>query len=257
MYECGLREMCSAVEWSLVTQAWWLWTSVRAWNSMLVHSIRRSTICVPCNLRMNSDSVYSHIWCRRLENLTFQIFFDTQYSYTATMERGSFLKCETIDIPSTLTKSQSQVLQFLNGGSIFDYPSYESSPPVSLYPPKLISPCAQIQPPVMHPNLVCTLKSILSPRTEFDCSQSSTSGDSRCTESGISQISNVAEVQGSEQRADYSGTKASSPESTSWPRSSDFKQVNVPPILWTRLTCASIFGLVACISFCSCLLQKC
>nr|XP_024384176.1 protein TRANSPARENT TESTA 1-like isoform X1 [Physcomitrium patens]XP_024384177.1 protein TRANSPARENT TESTA 1-like isoform X1 [Physcomitrium patens]XP_024384179.1 protein TRANSPARENT TESTA 1-like isoform X1 [Physcomitrium patens]XP_024384180.1 protein TRANSPARENT TESTA 1-like isoform X1 [Physcomitrium patens] len=116
-----------------------------------------------------------------------------------------------------LSRSQSQVLQFLDSGTVFDppsTPSHERAPLLDLHPTKLNSP-SPINTPVMHPNLVCTLKSILSPKLEFN--GQTTSGDCGFTQySGYSQVIEMAELQGSEHGnslgADYPGK--SSPEIT-------------------------------------------
>lgn len=136
-------------------------------------------------------------------------------------------------IQTTLSRSQSQGVQFLNSGvsSLFDCPattpSYYQTSFLELYPTKAISSRQPLKTPVMHPNLVCTLKSILSPKIEFDSQAFTSSGDSRCTHSGSSPTPDMTEVQGFQERinsptVENSSSKAGSSESTPWPN----QQVN-------------------------------
>ncbi|KAG0565997.1 hypothetical protein KC19_7G030100 [Ceratodon purpureus] len=152
---------------------------------------------------------------------------DVAMSASSQVLNGTFTP--RFGIQTTFSRSQPQVVQFPSSGtsSIFDCPTtayYDRSPRLHLYPTKVNSPCRQpIKTPVMHPNLVCTLKSILSPKIEFDTQTFTSSGDSRCTHSENSPVPEIGEVQGSfEERinalaADNSSSKTASPESSSWP----------------------------------------
>jgi hypothetical protein len=97
------------------------------------------------------------------------------------------------------TSSRAQVVQFLNSHSVSDSPStpsYETSPLLNVLPSKVSDPGRRIiKTPVMHPNLVYTLKSILSPKISSELDNANTSRDSRCAQFDNSQL---AAMQGSE-----------------------------------------------------------
>lgn len=107
------------------------------------------------------------------------------------MERaGSIVKREAGGggfLQSTLSRFQLQVVEFLDQGSVVPGVSYQGGVAQSFGNARA--------PAVMHPNLVCTLKSILS--SEFEsCRPSSSSTTSADTQSSA----DMAEVlQGSEQ----------------------------------------------------------
>ena len=176
-----------------------------------------SMVRQPLNRSTSSDTPHNTLCLPPLDGVGMTITSQTTLNGTCTPHSG---------IQTTLSRSQSQVVQFLNStaaDSVFDClatPSYNPTPVPDPYQSKDNTPRQPIKTPVMHPNLVCTLKSILSPKPEFDTEAFTSSGDSRCTPQGCSPILEMAEVQGFEDRinslaVDHPSSKAGSPESTS------------------------------------------